>query len=98
MEIHGFDWDEGNRKKCQNHGLTLEEIESAFRLEPHIMINTRHLSLEDRFHAVGITAKGRYVFIVFTFRSGLDGTLIRPISARYMHQKEIDHYEKQIKA
>ena len=22
-------------------------------------------------------------------------TLIRPISARYMHQKEIDHYESQ---
>ena len=23
----GFDWDDGNRQKCQKHGLSLDEIE-----------------------------------------------------------------------
>ena len=43
-----------------------------------------------------MTGAGRYVFLVFMLRK-IDGqTLLRPISARYMHQKEIDHYESQI--
>lgn len=50
---------------------------------------------EERFNAIGRNALGRYLFIAFTFRMKDDGTLIRPISARYMHQKEIDHYERQ---
>jgi uncharacterized DUF497 family protein len=33
------------------------------------------------------------MFVVFLMRD-IDGqTKLRPISARYMHQKEIDHYE-----
>lgn len=98
MEVQGYAWDDGNRSKCQNHGLSLEEIESVFRHEPNIMMNTKHFTIEERYHAVGKTDLGRYVFIVFTFRERKDGTLIRPISARYMHQKEIDHYEDQTKA
>jgi uncharacterized DUF497 family protein len=31
---------------------------------------------------------------VFTQREGGDGVLIRPISARYMHKKEVDLDEK----
>ncbi len=34
------------------------------------------------------------VFIVFTLRRKGDELLIRPISARYMHKKKIDAYEK----
>jgi uncharacterized DUF497 family protein len=53
---------------------------------------------ETRFNAVGRTGEGRHAFIVFTIRQvGLD-SLLRPISARYMHQKEIDHYERQRRA
>lgn len=45
--------------------------------------------------AIGKTAAGRYVFVVFMPRD-IDGlTKLRPISARYMHQKEVDHYEDQ---
>ena len=44
--------------------------------------------------AIGKSAAGRYVFVVFMLRE-IDGqTKLRPISARYMHQKEIDHYER----
>ena len=98
MEFHGFDWDDGNREKCQNHGLSLDQIERVFRNDLKVMVNTNHLTSEERYHAVGKTEEGRYVFVVFTFRSGTAGKLIRPISERYMHQKEIDQYESQTKA
>jgi hypothetical protein len=26
-----FDWDEGNREKCQKHGLSVRDIESLFQ-------------------------------------------------------------------
>ena len=49
---------------------------------------------EPRMRAIGKTKTGRYLFLVFVFRL-IDGqTLIRPISARYMHQREVEHYEK----
>jgi uncharacterized DUF497 family protein len=55
---------------------------------------------ESRFCAVGQTGDGRRVFLVFTLRRKSDKHagdqhLIRPISARYMHKKEIDSYEKE---
>jgi uncharacterized DUF497 family protein len=34
-------------------------------------------------------------FVVFTLRRRGDAVLIRPISARYMHKKEIKAYEKE---
>ena len=46
--------------------------------------------------AIGKTERGRYVFLVFMPRKMGHKTLLRPISARYMHPKEIDHYENQI--
>jgi uncharacterized DUF497 family protein len=27
-KLAGFDWDDGNRTKCQKHGVTIAEIES----------------------------------------------------------------------
>ena len=30
LRVNGFDWDEGNRKKCQKHGLTIAQIEAEF--------------------------------------------------------------------
>lgn len=49
---------------------------------------------EERFNAIGRNAEDRYLFIVFTLRTKHEDTLIRPISARYMHRKEVDHYEQ----
>ena len=50
---------------------------------------------EPRMRAIGKTQMGRYVFLVFMLRKSVGKTLLRTISARYMHQKEIDHYENQ---
>ena len=30
MEFDGFDWDDGNRDKCQKHGVSIGEIERLF--------------------------------------------------------------------
>jgi uncharacterized DUF497 family protein len=51
---------------------------------------------EPRMRAIGRTKAGRFVFLVFMLRQDDVKTLLRPISARFMHQKEIDHYENQV--
>ena len=53
---------------------------------------------EQWFKAIGRTEDGREVFIMFTLRKQDAGTLIRPLSARYMHRKEVEHYEKEAAA
>lgn len=83
MEIAGFDWDEGNWPKCGKHGLSREEIEEGLPGEPAVMPDP--YPNEPRLRAIGKTAAGRYVFLVFVIRH-MDGQArLRPISARYMH-------------
>ena len=48
---------------------------------------------ETRVGAIGKTAAGRHIFLVFTIREKKGGRYVRPISARYMHKKEVQHYE-----
>ena len=93
--IAGFDWDEGNRAKCLNHGVSIPEIEALLRGEPHVAPDPRHSAAEDRFIAVGRNARGRALFVAFTFRTRDGERLIRPVSARYMHRKEVASYEAQ---
>jgi uncharacterized protein len=95
-EIDGFDWDDGNRHKCRKHGVAIEAIEGLFRFgELLVQPDAANSKAETRFRAIGRTADGRSIFVIFTMR-GRDGKrLIRPISARFMHQKEITAYEKE---
>jgi uncharacterized DUF497 family protein len=93
MATDGFDWDAGNRAKCQKHGLTIAEIEGFLLGDPRIAPDLTHSAHEARLLAVGRNSRGRAVFVVFTIRH-LDGKrLIRPLSARYMHKKEMEGYE-----
>jgi uncharacterized protein len=94
MKFDGFDWDAGNVSKCQKHGLSIAEVESVFLNEPRVAPDVKHSKVEQRFRAVGRTKTGRHVFAVFTVRRRGDDVLVRPISARYMHAKEIDAYEQ----
>jgi hypothetical protein len=93
MKIAGFDWDEGNWPKCGKHGVSREEIEQVLLGSPAVMADPH--PDEPRLRAIGKTKAGRYVFLVFMLRQVEKNTMLRPISARYMHQKEIDHYEDQ---
>jgi uncharacterized DUF497 family protein len=56
MEFAGFDWDRGNRKKCQKHGLSIAEIESLFDRPVMILPTAKHSGQETRFRAIGHTA------------------------------------------
>ena len=95
LQANGFDWDKGNRAKCEKHGLSVSVIEDMFSRPIAILPDAAHSRQENRFRAIGRTEKGRGVFIVFTLRRKDDELLIRPISGRYMHKKEIDGFEKE---
>lgn len=72
-----FDWDRGNRAKCQKHGVSLAEIEALFR------------------GAVAVFPDPKHSPVAFTIRVRGTQRFIRPISARYMHQKEVEHYARE---
>jgi uncharacterized DUF497 family protein len=94
--IGGFDWDAGNRDKCRKHGVSLADIEALFR--GRLAIHpARAVAKEERFIAIGITPARRSILVVFTLRMRRGKALIRPISARYMHRREVAHYEKAAK-
>ena len=93
MKIAGFDWDEGNWPKCGKHGVSRHEIEEVLMGKPAVMPDPN--PAEPRMRAIGKTEAGRHVFLVFMLREVDGQTKLRPISARYMHQQEISHYETQ---
>ncbi|MHB8384638.1 MAG: BrnT family toxin [Candidatus Binataceae bacterium] len=95
MQIAGFDWNDGNRSKCRKHGVSQAAIESMFRSSLAVLPDPLHSKSEERFKAIGKSDDGRWIFIVFTLRTRRGQRLVRPISARYMHKKEVDHYEKE---
>lgn len=98
FECDGFNWDDGNRHKCQKHGVSIDEIEYVLMHKPLFLPDRYPTDFEARFNAIGRNQKGRFIFIVFTIRDGEDIQLMRPISARYMHRKEIENYERQTEA
>lgn len=95
--ISGFDWDDGNREKCRKHGVALAEIEELFALSPHVAPDDKHSQAEARFIAVGRGGAGRAMFVAYVLRERDGRTLIRPLSARYMHRKEVKRYEESAK-
>ena len=90
--IAGIEWDDGNWPKCGKHGVTREEIEAMLGASPFVLLDLAHQDAERRYNAVGQTPSGRNVFVVFTLRDRDDMTVIRPISARFMHVKEVERY------
>lgn len=94
-KISGFDWDVGNARKNEKHGVSMAEAEQVFFNAPLLLLaDAVHSQQELRIHALGITDQGRELHITFTLR--LDGSLIRVISARDMHRKERTVYEQAI--
>lgn len=87
-----FDWDEGNRdKNWRKHRVDWKETEEVFANEPiKIFKDIRHSQKENRYTALGITNKGRKLYLVFTIRNNK----IRIISARNQSRKERRLYEE----
>jgi uncharacterized protein len=94
LQAGGFDWDDGNRSKCQKHGVSITEIEALFLHGPRVAPDPKHSGDEDRLIAVGNPGTGRPLFVVFTMRTKEGRPLIRPVTARYMHARETAAYEK----
>ncbi|MFI5021383.1 MAG: BrnT family toxin [Alphaproteobacteria bacterium] len=93
--VSEFDWDDGNRAKCRKHGVSPAEVEALFDRPLLVIPDEAHSEGEKRLRAIGKTARGRSAFLVFTVREHGGKRLIRPISARYMHRKEVRSYEKE---
>jgi uncharacterized DUF497 family protein len=89
-----FDWDEGNTAKCQKHGLSILEIEAFFALDLLVFEDIRHSAVERRLVAVGRGRLGKPVFVGFTIRFRDNHPLIRPVTARFMREKEYLRYAK----
>ncbi len=94
--MDGFDWDLGNRAKCSKHGVSMATIESVFEREVHVFPDVRHATSETRFLAIGRASNGRHACLAFTIRERDGQRRLRPISARWLHAKEIRHFEAQI--
>lgn len=92
-KITGFNWDEGNTRKNEKHGVSMAEAEQIFFNAPLLLLaDVKHSRQDPRFHALGQTDNNRQLHITFTLRE--EGKKIHVISARDMHRKERVIYEK----
>jgi len=92
-KVIGFEWDEGNARKNDHHGVSMAEAEQLFFNAPLLVLpDAKHSESEPRFHTLGKTNEGRRLHITFTLRNA--DQLIRVISARDMHRKERVIYEQ----
>jgi hypothetical protein len=95
LRFNGFDWDKGNSTKNQTkHGIEKAVIEAFFGGDPFVTEDPKHSQDEQRYLAVGLTKEGRFMLVSFTKRTKEGLQFVRPISARYMHDKEVKDYEK----
>lgn len=96
LAFSGFEWDDGNRKHCQKHGLSLKQIEH-FLQQDNLLVapDVLHAQQEERYLAIGRARTGKPMLVVFTLRRVDETVWLRPISARYMHDKEARRYEEE---
>ena len=65
--ISGFEWDDGNARKNEKHGVGRSEAEEIFFNRPLLMLDDlRHRDHEARYHALGRTLAGRLLHVTFT--------------------------------
>lgn len=87
-----FDWNEANKdKNWEKHKVDFRECEEVFSNEQlKTFYDIKHSQEENRFIALGITGKGRRLYVVFMIRD----RKIRVVSARDMSRKERRLYEQ----
>ncbi|MBU0998040.1 BrnT family toxin [Patescibacteria group bacterium] len=91
-KILAFEWDGGNLDKSyEKHGISPKETEEVFVSEElFVLPDNKHSQTEKRHIALGKTQEGKRLFVIFTLR----GKKVRIVSARKMHKKEVEKYEK----
>jgi uncharacterized protein len=92
--IVGFEWDQRNARKNDKHDVSQSEAEQVF-FDARLFVapDPNHSTDEPRYHALGTTFDARPLHITFTLRDST--TRIRVISARDMHRKERQIYDRQ---
>ena len=92
-KVTGFEWNAGNARKNEKHGVSAAEAEQVFFNAPLLLLeDAGHSQQERRLHALGKTDSGRGLHISFTLRQS--DTLIRVISARDLHRKKRTIYDQ----
>ena len=92
MELYfdDFDWlPELEEKITAKHGLESYEVEECF-FDPQLKFRSAH---DDKYYLYGRSDAGRYIFVVFAFKSRSGKRYVRPISARTMTEKERKYYQ-----
>ena len=87
MQIHDFEWDEGNALHLQlGHGITPEEAEEVF-------VNTPLFRRTKKGHyaVFGPTFDERYLTIIFELKAN---GIARPFTGLDMSRAEIQFYKK----
>jgi uncharacterized DUF497 family protein len=72
--------------------VSLAEIEALFAADPLVVEDERHSIDEKRLIAIGVNQNGRMMFVGFTIRLRDGRQFIRPVTARYMREKEFFRY------
>ncbi len=92
--IVGFEWDAGNARKNEKHGVAQNEAEQVF-FDPRLLVvaDSGHSAGEMRFHALGVTI-GRTASTCARSRYGRTEAESGSISARDMHRKERQIYDR----
>ena len=77
-KVNGFNWDDGNARKNEKHGVSMAEAEQVFFNAPLLLLeDATHSQQEPRLHALGKTDDGRTLHLTLTLRQS--GELIRVI-------------------
>ena len=72
----------------RKHGVTFEEAKSVFKNPLRIDFDDFHSTAEDRYIAIGVSNRGRRLFVSHTYRDGK----IRIIMARLVRRTEWSRY------
>lgn len=94
LSVAGFDWDAGNIRKNDRHGVSNVEAEEVFFRHPLVVPDPRHSVREPRYHALARIDNGRVLHVTFTLRERARETLVRVISARVASRTERRVYEQ----
>ena len=89
-----FDWDKVKaRSNLKKHGISFLEAKTVFN-DPFLFTfpDEEHSIVEARFVSIGISARGRVLIVVHTYRD----EIIRIISGRRATRTEIKTYEQEI--
>ena len=88
-----FTWDKEKAKlNYQKHGIKFSEAETVFNDDNLIYkMDIKHSVAEERFIAIGMSAKPRVLMVCHCIKYGI---VLRIISARPANQTEILEYER----